>query len=450
MREKPKTIPTIIGVFVLIFGVVAGVVATQYKAIFRLGAQNQPTPKNIRITNVTSSSATISWTTDQPTTSFVSWGKSQSFGELTQQSQGTLHYFNLDNLDTGSDYYFKVNSGGIDFDNNGTAWKFKTASQTSSNNPTVISGQILNEDNSTAQAIVYVNDGTGPKSAKTSETGNWVIPLDQVNQDTLLQIAVVGANGSESSAQAYVRNSQPTPNIILGQTFDFKEATTQQSSDLPEATIDIPQDSSAGSGFDFLTEEDPLVTVQQGSANSVTLESIEEGEIINTQVPEFFGEAPAGVTLSITVESDPINAEVVSQGGVWSWNLPSQLEEGAHKITIKWIDADGILRTLTRSFVVSAADGPAFVASGSASIAPSATPISQSTPTPVAVVTPTATAVATPFSTPTLAPTSSPRVSYPSTESGTPVAGSLTPTIVLSIMGLGLFGLAFYVSRKAI
>jgi len=102
-----------------------------------------------------------------------------------------------------------------------------------------------------------------------------------------------------------------------------------------------------------------MTDIASPSAETVTLESLDEDEIITSTEPEFFGEGPPGTTITITIESDPITDQTtISSLGGWNWSPPEGLSEGAHKITITWRDASGILRTLTRTFIVQASEGP--------------------------------------------------------------------------------------------
>ena len=73
---KKAKIPTIIGIILLIFGLATGVILVQNRQIFRLGAEGQNSPKDVRVSNIASSSLTVSWITDVQTTGFVKYGES--------------------------------------------------------------------------------------------------------------------------------------------------------------------------------------------------------------------------------------------------------------------------------------------------------------------------------------------------------------------------------------
>lgn len=436
---KKSKIPTIIGVVLLVVGVAAGIFLIQNQQIFRLGAAPEATPKNVRITNVTGHSISVSWVTDEETGGFVKYGAD---GALSQTDidevagQSSIHYVTIKGLDPETNYTFQINSGGDDYDNNGAPWQVTTgpelAQPTKSN---IVSGSILTASGEPAEnAIVYVNPaGANPLSTVTTENGTWLISLSHArtqglssytsinNVNTLLEISVQAGNQGVSSGQIYPQSAKPVPPMTLGKVHDFKNLPPSDTDDIPEASIDLPEGEEATESSKFELEDEGEIQ----EADKVTLDSVDEGETITSTAPEFFGQGPAGTTITITVESEhTIEDELtVPATGSWNWSPPDDLDEGSHTITLSWRDSSGVLRTLTRTFVVQAAEGPAFEST------PSATPTS----------TPTATA----------SPTSTPTPTASATPQPLPDSGSLTPTYVLSIMGLGLLLLSGFAAYLA-
>jgi len=437
---RKSKIPTIIGLFILVFGLAAGVLLVRNQNIFRLGATAEFAPKDVRISNITDTSFTISWITDKETSGFVKWGQGATSLDKTDldelKDQSFTHLLTLRGLTPQTTYFFKINSGGEDFDNNGIAWQVTTGQTLEIPSKTnLVSGSVLTSTGQPAKnALLYLTVGGGSLlSTITSDSGSWVIPLSSARNQALSSYVVVdeknalieiSANAGPqgvASAQIYPQSARPVPSIILGDTHDFKNLPPSEESGIPKASIGLPDEATPSSGFEVGETATP-------SATTVTLESVEPGEIITTTEPEFFGEGPAGVTLTITLESEPITEAVkVPTSGNWSWSSPEGLAEGAHKITITWRDASGILRTLSRTFIVQAAEGPSFESTPSAS--PTASPKTSPTPSPTATATPAATATAT------AAPV--------------PDSGSLTPTILLFIMGIGVIAFAFLVWKKS-
>ena len=432
MTKKAK-IPTIIGIIILILSLATGVMLVQNQQLFRLGAEGQNSPKDVRISNITPDSFSVTWITDIQNTGFIKYGDSVANITNTKAEEldnpGYTHLINISGLKVQTNYFFKINSGENDFDNNGIAWQAQTGRAQEFDQSSLISGNVLLATGVPAKnAIVYVTAGSKLFSALTSQNGSWIISLPSSINDanSLLEISVLSGQGETSTAQIYSKSASPVPTMILGQTHDFKNLPPSESTDIPQASLSAPDIGTPSSGF---TIPESIATP---SASTVTLDSISAGEIVTSVKPEFFGEGPAGVEIQITVESDPITESVtVASSGEWSWEIPKDLPEGPHTITITWKDASGILRTLIRNFVVQAGEGPAFVSTPSATLtpSPSATPRVTSAPTASPSGTPTATSSGTPFP--------------------QPDSGSLTPTLLLSIMGIGLIAISILLWKKS-
>ncbi|MCL4382873.1 fibronectin type III domain-containing protein [Patescibacteria group bacterium] len=445
---KKNKIPTIIGILLLAAGLGIGVFLVQGRQLFKLGATPETAPKDVRITNIKDSSFSVSWTTDKETSGFVKYGLSQASLAKTAVDElaetGFTHYVNIENLEDNTNYFFKINSGGNDFDNNGALWQVKTGTKLETlSESNIVSGSIQISTGAPARnAIVYVSfGGATPLSGTTSQNGSYVINLSDArtqdlstyarvnNSNTLLEISAQSGGRGVATAQIYPEAAKPAPTIVLGQVYDFRNLPPSSVSGVPKASLGLPQNTpQKESGFKIPENtETPANEI-------VTLNSLNEGEIISTTKPEFFGEGPAGTEITITVESDPVSTSLkINSSGDWKWSPPQGLPEGPHSITISWRDEAGILRTLRRNFIVQAAEGPAFVSTPSASTSP--TPKAISSPTPTAVPSGSPKAISSP--TPTTTP------------GELPDAGSLTPTYLLSIIGIGTFALAFILWKKS-
>src|SRR5258708_3096776 len=407
---RQSKIPTIIAILLLLGGVAAGVFLISTRQIFKLGASPDVAPQDVRISNIGSTSFTVSWITDKATIGYLEYGKSESLGQTTQaeSTPSSFHFVNVNSLSPSTSYFFKINSGGASYDNSGLSWNRKKRG-TGLAQPILISGSVTDALGAPASGIIVYATVTNASifASQTTANGSWLISLNNssVTKDTLVQIFVQGGAKGIASAQVIASSANPAPIIKLGQTYDFRNqgAVTSTTSANPTSSIIIPETTTqvaTQSGFN-------VINSGATSPKTVTLQSTTEGETLTSAKPQFFWSGPAGTKITISVHSNtPINGTTtVDTTGSWNWIPPTNLDPGTHTITLSWKNASGILQTLTRTFVVSAAEGPAFV--GTPSATPKITPL------------------------PTIIPTEVPRIIIPATTSGTPVSGVGTPTIIL-------------------
>lgn len=446
---KKFKLPTILGIIILLVGTFAGVFFLNMTQVFRIGASPENSPKDVRVSSITDTTANISWITDADSTSFVLWGTSSSSlnkieKEDSNDAKYKTHLVTLSGLSPNTQYFFKINSNGTEYDNNSLPWKFTTGPSLETEPYSIpISGTVITASGSPVKrGLVYINIEGYLVSTLTSDAGSYVFQLGQVRTSNLrgytffdeesilanktLEFSVQSGSNSFASAQINLLSSEAVPPIVMGQTLDFRNMNQNDVSNNPNASLNLPQNSSNQTSKFAV----PVETVSP-STTTVILESIDNGEVISTDKPQFFGKGPKGQELTISIHSEEAITDSVKvpSSGSWSYTVPSNLSPGEHTITITWLDTSGITRSLTRNFIVQAAEAPAFTASQSGSIA-SPTPTTtqsavQASPsaTPKATVNPSAT------------PTASP--------APVPVTGELTPTLFLFIMSLGILVFSF-------
>ena len=441
---KTNKIPTILGIIVLLVGTFAGVFFLNMNQVFRIGADTLSTPKNIRMANITDTSATISWSTDKETAAFIVWGAAanniqKTENETVDNQKFFNHTIDITGLKPNTPYFFKINSDGTEYDNGNIPWQFTTGATLDVNqNSMPISGSVMTSSGQpSSRAIVYMTVGGYLMSTLTSSSGNFVFQLGSARSTdlqsyatvdpaaTLLEVSAVGGPGETVSANIFPQSARPIPTMVFGQVYDFRSQPPNGDGQSPNANPNLPENSNTSSKFKVSTSSGtPAPT-------SVILESLTEGETVTSNQPQFFGKGPGGENITITVHSqDPITQTVqIPKTGSWSWSVPNTLEPGAHTITVSWIDATGITRQLTRDFVVQAGELPSFQASGSAT--PTGSPI------------PTTSGTATPK------PTLTPKPTATETAQPVPVTGDLTPTLLLFMMGIAVSIFSFSVWKLA-
>lgn len=461
-----KRIPTLIGLMVLVLGLGTGLFLVGRATIVPRAVAGE-TPKQIRITNVSENSFTVSWVTDLATVGFVRFGESQddlnqTVADDRDQLSGNVdsfetHYVTVRNLQSNKSYYFKLGSGTgrVLYDNNGQAYLVKT--------PTVLGsppaadtvyGKVYSGENVAAEgAIVYVSlPNAAPLSSLVKASGDWAVslatsrssdlsafvPYDR--QATTLSLFVQATAGQTATAVTVTANDSPVPAITLGNAHDFT-SDVPVTSDLAGEPGELPPGADVGGDLGAASEEggssdegddeeededgeapaqfslDPLGPTLPSESTFVLeiLNPEADGEQVATSRPEIFGTSPKNVTLSIMVES-PItytDEVVVGEDGLWQWSPPQSLDPGEHTVTVSYTDENGLVQQELRNFVVLAAGTeaesfPAFEATPSGEATESATP------------------------------SGVPRVSQPSTESGVPTAGVMGPTLLVLFAGTGL------------
>ena len=432
MNILAKRIPSILGLVVLIAGLAGGAVLVQQRQQVQPRAAAGGEPIDLAIANISDQSFSVSWTTAEKVTGRALLGTrwiNDVRDTQTKMLESTTHFVTVDGLAAAKGYEFRVESGGRQYDSQGKPFSVTTAASLAGSLPAADMAQgIVRTGGGTgaAGAIVYAQlPGGQLLSALTADSGNWVIPLSTnriadlsgwLSYDrtaTVYTIRADGGAGGKATATVITGIDQPVPPIGLGQNYDFrqqgqenKEEGRRKKEEGGSAALDGAE-SSLKSLFNF----EDLGPVTPVAGGVTLLNPGEDGEKVSTARPELFGEGPKNLEVNITVESpETVKGNAVVGGdGKWKFAMPTDLAPGNHTVTLTWTDAEGIIQTLKRSFVVQAAgDEPAFTAS------PSAVPTKR------------------------LTPTAAPRKTVPATTSGTPKSGGLTPSVILSMMGLAL------------
>ncbi len=486
--RKIVTIPTIIGIVLLLAGVVAGVFGIQQGKTWFLRAAPEEQPKEVRITNVTDSSFNVSWITDTAVRGFVKFGDSGgSLPEvaLDEKDQGKagqelydVHYVTVKGLKAGGSYEFKIGSGKRLYDDSSKAFTIRTAPLTKAGvgDTDLVSGSITSGDKPAVGAVVYIeNSKLTPLSAMVKSTGTYTIPLSTARTkdlkdlytgfgegESLELLAEYGAHG-RATATVNVKNRDNIPPIDIPGSYDFSAELPRDSA----GAIILPQITPSGSGSQSSTSTSavsptPIPGSKFSFANLPTPTESDEISVlypsINEQVevtkPEFSGSAPPGKSLTITVQSTPQSAQVKADtSGTWKWSPPAGLAPGEHTITISYVDKTGTLRKIVRKFTIgaNATEGNSVALSGE--LAFTATPSATLAPSPTVTVNVTVTA--TPSPTPTViasvSGTISPtmRAALPATEAGIPKSGTAEVTIFMIVLGVILTGSGILVLKNA-
>lgn len=431
-----KRIPTIFGLLILIGGLVAGIVLVSQRQGLNISAGPTAVPKDVRISNRSSTGFTVSWVSDVPVTGFVKYSDNPTrltlpAGDTRDQiagttSQYTTHYIEVTGLTADKTYYFELGSGSQTYNDGGKPYQVRTAPQAAVPAEDVISGKILTAAGAGASGAIVYTEITGAEtlSALTKTDGSWRVALSNARNaagdfvaydqatETITIFVQAGTVGT-ATAITNTATANPVPEITLGKTHNFATG------EVAPVITDLTGSGSGTGGFATLSglEQPPEATLSVKLLNPAT-----EGESLATQTPEFLGTGNAGTEISLTLDTSGQSATAtVAASGAWSWSPPIKLSAGTHKITLSFKENSTPV-SFSRGFVILAAGAgglPAFTST------PSATPTETVTPTMIPSATPTATA-----------------------SGELEDAGVLTPTYALLIVGIGLFCLGIVWKRR--
>lgn len=259
-NKMKRKLPTIIGVILLTLGVAAGILLIENKQVFSPRAEQETSPKNVRISNITDNNFTVSWTTNKKTRGFVVWNENNENLDKSALEKNNFpkynHSVSVESLAPETTYFFKINSNGKQYDNNGLPWQVTTGKKIS-NTPlsNVISGTVITKSGSPLEnAIIYVTvSGSSLLSTHSDKKGEWTLNLSSArnqtldryleidNQNSPVEIFVQAAPLGTASAQTYPASAKPTPPIVIGQTHNFRKLNGAEVNTVPKALIQLPE-----------------------------------------------------------------------------------------------------------------------------------------------------------------------------------------------------------------
>lgn len=471
-----KRMPTLIGVGILVIGLVAGTLLfSNGTGVFAPRASAETTPKNIKVTNVTDTSFTVSFLTDLPTIGFIKYGdtakslKLQTSDDRNQLSGSTaefgLQHITVRGLTQNTTYYYVLGTdGGATFDNAGQPFSITTAKRSGAPAAAkTIYGTVTTESGGPADgAVVYIKiAGAGDMSSLVKSSGSWAIPLSnarvpdgsayaKIDDTTSVVLDLQGKTAAQTlQYTTTVKEAQPVVGLAFGTKPVNKVADTAvenktQATEIAtlEVATDTAKTASASARGQLTGLLGETVSVAETSTEAAQMAEVTELDVdatesatVTTGQPKIVGEAPANVVITVEIHSETaINHQVTSnENGEFEINvaeLGKTLEPGEHTITYSYTDpTTGELVTKTKTFTV--ADTSNQLAQ--------AQPYGTQNPYPVGGASSSATATGsadTKGTTASSSASSSARTSQPSTASGVPVSGSVGTTLALIIGGL--------------
>lgn len=438
-----KRIPSILGIGFVILGIVLTTIIIKNQTSLRSKASSSEEPQNVKITNISDDSFTITYQTDAATTGSVNYGKGKELGnteleELDKEKESLspkkIHSIAVKKLAHSTKYHLVIISGQNTFLNSGVPFEIVTAPNISSPFAThaIIKGKIVLPDgNPPSEALVFLSSENSQLFSTLAKNGEFNFSLKSLRSSDLTSylrpneniiLELLATNGSlKSTVLLSLNEVNSIPTITLSNDYNFTHKIVPIASKSAESEF---------LGF-------PVVTAKPSSLKPQIL-TPKKDQSFTDQKPQFRGTSLPNEKVQIIIHSDEnIQTQVIADSnGNWTYRPPNNLSLGEHTITIKTRDSSGILTTIMQSFTVFAAT-------------PSATPTQKVTPTS----TPTPTHTPTPFPSPTiiiLTPTFTPTATLIPTSVPIETKAGLPPTgdspilliiggIITAISGIALF-----------
>lgn len=400
-------IPTLIGLLLIIIGTFVTTFLVRNDTIFQIRAGPGEDPKNIKITNVSESSFTITYLTDDKVIGTANYGidpdnldgiSLDDRDQLSQQvNKYNSHSITVRNLDPNTKYYYSINSGTKKYLDADFKFEIETYGEISESpsSQVPISGKIVLPDGTFPNdGLVYVKIKEAEIiSTLLKEGGTYTIPINtlrklnldeyiKIKENTLINIDIF-SNGLFSSVSVKSSEISPVPLVTLSGSYDF--STSNEPDDNLNQSDGFPS-------FGNVTKkiDDPKILTPTSNE-----------EFTETK-PTFEGTAQPNEIVEIEIHSDEnIKTKVIAdENGNWEYVPSENLSPGEHTITITTKNKDGIIRTISRNFEVFADGGSTPTPTPTVKINPSNSP---ALTTFIQTPTPSATAGISPI--PTLPPT---------------------------------------------
>lgn len=356
MRQSfwDKRFPTVLGLLLIGIGTMALTYVTRSPQLFELGATTPLEFEDIRVSNQTATSLSISFRTKEPVAAQLRFGRdlatvSTVFDERDEigKEPGAYrtHHFTVQDLTASQRYVFAIVAKGQTFDNQGAGFSVKTASFASVPEAlevepvrgTVVTGSGLEAQDA---LIIITIEGATSLSTVSKAQGAFLVPLGNVHTSDLtslytftgnevLSIEVFGNDGEQAQVVVPLGKLRTLPPIRLGKNTDLtqEEEVSETSGFTTEATTQTNQEEA------ILTPKD--------------------GDFVVDERPLFQGKGVPSARVEITIQSALQEATLtVNNNGQWSWQPKEPLPPGKHTVSARFFSGDRITKVIRHEFEV--------------------------------------------------------------------------------------------------
>jgi LPXTG-motif cell wall-anchored protein len=364
-RFLDSRIPTLFGISIIVVGLSVTTLLVKTQTFTKISAQENNQPQEVRITNITDTSFSVSYKTVAKIEGTLNYGLNSSLGQTAFDENDSpqdlksriIHSISVKNLTPQTKYYFSIISGGETYLNNDQNFEVDTAPALPTTENNRLEGKIINPDSTPlSEAIIYITtENSQVVSTLVNKDGTYSLALNNIltsdlsnrfsfSDNSVIKMLVLGEN-EKSNIILYYSQVGSIPLVTISNNYDFRQENQETAT--PSANFqDFPSLQSSGSS-----------TKKTGSLKIV---SPSKDETPSDQTPVFKGTGVPDQDVQIIIHSDEkIDTSVSSDSsGNWTYTPSAPLSPGTHTITVIAKDAAGILRTITQSFVVFAAENP--------------------------------------------------------------------------------------------
>jgi len=441
--KHERKIPTLVALFLLTLIVGSAAYITEQRPDFLSRAKIAPVgiqPNAIRITNVTDTAFTVSWTTTEPVAGIItaldanrnkrSYYDERDTDAIPKAYQ--LHYVTVNGFDPGSTVVYSIESGTYTFTQTPVKL-FSPLGETGSTLP--LYGDIPSDNNTQEVMVVITITNSQPLSTLVVNRQNWTIPIAQsriadglhltcsqdfCTDETPVRIEFVTVKGSSkietilTNVRPYLR--QESERLPINKLEMTKEATSsapsssQKSQPTPAvegaATTIVPTTTPTNIPIPTRTPTatrtpTPTGTPTPAASNQVSIIAPPEGAVITFPKPLMRGSGIAGKSVILTISGTikQVGKTIVGTDELWQWTPGYPLSSGSYTLSIETVDKSGRKTIMTRRFtILKSGEQVLSDSTPSATIVPTETTIPQiqptTIPTPASLIpTPTATLI---------------------------------------------------------
>ena len=280
-------------------------------------------PLNITVSNLTNKSANIYFNTKEPVKTYISVSANNQpaqvlfdYRDQKTQLSRRLHYFELNQLDTNTQYRFSIYVEGKLYEQEQNFATLSLEYPTLSNAP--VFGKVVQSNlQPAAEVLVSVklsSDSQYNYSVLTRASGEWIatlpIVLDNqgleatIDPNQIINIHLMDENLKQSKITVKYVDTQPLKSVVLGQNYDF-------------------------------TQSDLVLGIKKRAENHL-ITSPSNNAVISSFYPTFRGQGSKNTLLKLMIKPNVVDLLVsVDKNGNWQYTPEMALSPGQYELIAK-------------------------------------------------------------------------------------------------------------------